>query len=39
MTRGIHLGFDRNYFSAHIDDVFLADLRWSKDGDCTPGDK
>jgi hypothetical protein len=27
MTRGIRLGFDRNYFSAHIDDVFLEDLR------------
>jgi hypothetical protein len=38
MTRGIHLGYERNYFSAHIDDVFLEDLRWSKDGDCTPGD-
>lgn len=38
MTRGIHLGYERNYFSAHVDDVFLEDLRWSKDGDCTPGD-
>ncbi|MFC0627201.1 hypothetical protein [Kribbella deserti] len=38
MTRGIHLGYDRNYFSAHIDDVFLEDLRWSIDGNCTPGD-
>jgi len=38
MTRGIHLGYERNYFSAHIDDVFLEDLRWDKTANCTPGD-
>ncbi len=38
MTRGIHLGEQRNYFAVHIDDVFLPDSRWSVDGNCTPGD-
>ncbi|MEP6463554.1 MAG: fibronectin type III domain-containing protein, partial [Frankiaceae bacterium] len=38
MTRGIHLGYARNYFAVHIDDVFLPDGRWSVAGKCTPGD-
>jgi len=38
MTRGVHLGYDRNYFSVHVDDVFLPDSRWSVEGRCTPGD-
>jgi hypothetical protein len=38
MTRGIHLGHQRNYFAVHVDDVLLADSRWSVDGNCTPGD-
>ena len=37
-TRGISLGFDRNYLAVHVDDVFLADGRWSSSGNCTPGD-
>jgi hypothetical protein len=37
-TRGIHLGYDRNYLNVHIDDVFLPDSRWSAEADCTPGD-
>ncbi|HEX2809075.1 MAG TPA: fibronectin type III domain-containing protein, partial [Kineosporiaceae bacterium] len=37
-TRGIHLGYQRNYFNVHVDDVFLADSRWSVAGHCTPGD-
>ena len=37
-TRGISLGFNRNYFNVHIDDVFLADERWSVEYDCTPGE-
>src|SRR5664279_5564305 len=38
MTRGVHLGNHRNYFATQIDDVFLADSRWSSTGHCTPGD-
>ncbi|MGY1667511.1 fibronectin type III domain-containing protein, partial [Geodermatophilus sp. SYSU D00696] len=38
MTRGIHLGHQRNYLAVHIDDVFLPDSRWSVSGNCTPGD-
>jgi hypothetical protein len=38
MTDGVRLGFYRNYFSVHVDDVFLPDSRWSVDGNCTPGD-
>ena len=38
MTRGVHLGNHRNYFATQIDDVFLADSRWSATGHCTPGD-
>ncbi|MGC4937303.1 fibronectin type III domain-containing protein [Kribbella sp. DT2] len=38
MTRGIHLGYERNYFSVQVDDVFLEDLRWSSTANCTPGD-
>jgi hypothetical protein len=38
MTRGIHLGQQRNYFAVQVDDVFLPDGRWSVAGNCTPGD-
>jgi hypothetical protein len=38
LTRGIHLGYHRNYFAVHVDDVFLPDSRWSVDGNCTPGE-
>ncbi|MEY9965727.1 hypothetical protein ABIA33_003777 [Streptacidiphilus sp. MAP12-16] len=38
MTQGVHLGYDRNYFEQHIDDVFLGDDRWSSTAKCTPGD-
>lgn len=38
MTQGIHLGADRNYFSVHVDDVFLGDDRWNTELNCTPGD-
>ena len=37
-TRGINLGYQRNYFNVHVDDVFLADARWSVDDNCTPGE-
>ncbi len=38
MTRGLHLGYHRNYFAVQVDDIFLADSRWSSAGHCTPGD-
>ncbi len=38
LTRGVHLGEYHNYFSLHIDDVFLADDLWSIEGHCTIGD-
>lgn len=38
MTRGVHLGLQRNAFAVHIDDVFLPDSRWSTSDNCTPGD-
>ena len=38
MTRGLHLGYHRSYLTVHVDDVFLADSRWSTAGHCTPGD-
>lgn len=37
VTRGVHLGHWRNYFTTHIDDVFSNDGRWSDIGKCTPG--
>ena len=38
MTRGVHLGYQRNYFAVQVDDIFLPDSRWSATGHCTPGD-
>jgi hypothetical protein len=38
VTRGVHFGNWRNYFSVHIDDLFSADSRWSQVGKCTPGE-
>ena len=38
VTRGVSLGFHRNYFSVQVDDIFLPDARWSATGHCTPGD-
>jgi hypothetical protein len=38
VTKGVHLGYDRNYFSLHVDDVFATGGRWSVDSNCTPGD-
>jgi hypothetical protein len=37
-TRGVNLGYHRNYFSVQVDDIFLPDSRWSSTGHCTPGD-
>jgi hypothetical protein len=38
VTRGVHLGYWRNYLTVHIDDVFSQDSRWSGTGHCTPGE-
>ncbi|TMQ89717.1 hypothetical protein ETD83_38710 [Actinomadura soli] len=38
LTKGVHLGYDRNYFAVHIDDVFMPDARWSTEDNCTPGE-
>jgi hypothetical protein len=37
LTRGVHLGTERNFFSVHIDDVFLPNARWSTSERCTIG--
>ncbi|WP_432985157.1 hypothetical protein [Dactylosporangium sp. CA-233914] len=38
LTRGVHLGYTRNSFSVHIDDVLLPDDRWDTVHNCTVGD-
>ena len=38
LTRGVHLGFWRNYLTVHVDDLFSADSRWSSAANCTPGE-
>ncbi|MDX6743766.1 hypothetical protein [Actinocorallia sp. A-T 12471] len=38
LTKGVHLGLNRQYFSVHVDDVFARDARWSTEQDCTPGE-
>lgn len=38
VTKGVHLGSKRNYFSVHVDDVFMEDARWSTEAKCTPTD-
>lgn len=38
MTKGVHLGYNRNYFSVHVDDVLNADARWDAAANCTPGE-
>jgi hypothetical protein len=38
VTRGVHLGYWRNYLTVDYDDVFNANARWSRAGHCTPGD-
>lgn len=38
LTYGVHLGTERNYFTMHVDDVFLGDARWSVANNCTVGD-
>ena len=31
VTRGVYLGDQRNYFTMHIDDIFLPDAQWDPD--------
>lgn len=38
VTRGVHLGYWRNYLTVHVDDVFSQDSRWSISDHCTPGE-
>jgi hypothetical protein len=38
LTKGVHLGHNRNYFAVHVDDVLLPDSRWSAQYNCTPGE-
>ncbi|MCD0451295.1 hypothetical protein LO762_19130 [Actinocorallia sp. API 0066] len=38
LTKGVHLGLNRQYLSVHVDDVFARDARWSTEHDCTPGE-
>jgi hypothetical protein len=38
LTRGVHLGYWRNWFSVHVDDLFLPDDRWDTAANCTVGD-
>jgi hypothetical protein len=37
VTKGLYLGYWRNYFTMHFDDVLLADTRWSTTAHCSPG--
>ncbi len=34
-TQGVRLGYQRNYFTVHIDDVFLPDDRWDVNDNVT----
>jgi hypothetical protein len=38
VTRGVHLGYDRSYFSVDVDDVFNSDAKWDPATHTTPGD-
>jgi hypothetical protein len=37
VTRGVNLGYWRNYLDIAYDDMFLGDAQWSTVGHCTPG--
>ena len=39
VTRGVHLGMNRNYLSLHIDDAFNGDDRWDTDANITTSDE
>jgi hypothetical protein len=36
VTRGVYLGYQRNYLELQVDDVFLADERWDTQTNTTP---
>jgi hypothetical protein len=38
MTRGLHFGYSRNYYSQQFDDAFSYDARWNSTYHCTPGE-
>jgi hypothetical protein len=38
LTYGVHLGTEKNFFTMHVDDVFLPDSRWSATNNCTVDD-
>jgi hypothetical protein len=38
LTKGVNLGYWRNFFSLHVDDVLLPDDRWIPAANCTAGD-
>ena len=38
MTRGVHFGYNRNYFTFHFDDAFGQDATWNTTLKCTPGE-
>lgn len=37
LTRGVHLGSERNYLTVHIDDLLLSNARWVPEHRCTRG--
>ena len=37
-TRGVHLGFQRNYLTVQVDDIFNSDAMWDSVHHCTPGE-
>ncbi len=37
-TRGVHLGYNRNYMAFHIDDGFAPVATWNDQFKCTPGE-
>ena len=38
VTRGVHLGVNRNYLAVHVDDAFLVDDRWDTAANATSPD-
>ena len=38
LSRGVNLGYWRNYLDIAYDDMLLGDAQWSTTGHCTPGD-
>ncbi|MDA8297255.1 MAG: hypothetical protein M0004_11840, partial [Actinomycetota bacterium] len=38
MTNGVHLGYNRYYFTTQVDDVFTPDAVWDTAHHCTPGE-